>query len=149
MTTYENALDEIFGLFDTAWKAGATAIVGEVPHVLWYGSEESELPDRAKYWARVSHKVISNQQSTLRNGNTAQRYTTKGILSVQIFCPFIVSKGITLGRRLAVLARSAYINKETTGGVWFRNGKIVEGRIDKDWVPLIVTVETEFDELMQ
>lgn len=145
MTDYQTALSEIFGVFNAAWE-NSVGIVGYKPHVLWYGSEEKELPDRAKFWCRVSHKVLSSVQDTLRNGEHGQRYRTRGILTVQIFCPYTVSKGITLGRGLAVLARNAYTNKQTASGVWFRGGKIVESRIDKDWIPLNVLVETEFYE---
>jgi hypothetical protein len=148
MIEYTTALNQIFKVFDDAWTANAPGIVGYVPHILWYGSEEQNLPDRTKYWARVSHKILSTVQTSFRNGDIGQRYTNRGMLSIQIFCPFTVSKGITKGRNLASLARNAYTNKETEGGVWFRGGKIVEGRIDKDWVPLTVLVETQFDELL-
>lgn len=147
MTDFEGSLDNIFSPFWTAWKAGSATIVGYQPDVQWAGTEEGQPHDRAKFWARGSQKVLESGQSTFRGASSGTRVTTQGILYVQVFCPFTVTKAATLGRRLAVLVRNAYTGVES-GGVWFRNPKIVERPTDKDWFQIVVSIEYTFDELV-
>lgn len=146
MTSYRQALDDIFGLFRETWDNGSEAIVGYKPDIQWYGVEEEATHDRDKFWVRPSFKMLGSTQSSFRGEGNKQRFRVKGIFSAQIFCPFSHQRSITVGRDLAVLVRNAYPSKETANGVWFRNPRILEGRVDKDWIPLIVTVEVEFYE---
>ena len=146
MTTYEQALADMFGLFNTAWTAGTTAIVGYVPPVRWPGIEQPTAPDRSKFWARVSQKTSNETQSTLRNGDNGQRYTNRGTLYVQIFCPVSLSGSLKNGRKLAELARDAYRGKHSVNGVWFRNARILEMPTEQDWFALTVQVDYIYDE---
>ena len=146
MTTYEQAINDMFGLFLTAWNAGSTATAGYIPEVRWPGVEVATSPDRSKYWARVSQKTSFEQQSTLRNGDNGQRYTTRGTLYVQVFCPISISGSLANGRKLAELARNAYRGKHSVNGVWFRNAKIMEMPTESDWYALTVQVDYLYDE---
>jgi len=146
MTDYEQAINDIFGLFNTAWTAGSTAIVGYVPEVRWPGVEVATAPDRSKFWARVSQKTINETQSTLRNGSSGQRYTNSGVCYVQIFCPVSVSGSISKGRKLAEVARDAFRGKHSVNGVWFRNAKIVEMPTEQDWFAFTVQTDYIYDE---
>jgi hypothetical protein len=147
MNTFETGLDNVFKPFWTAWQAGATTIVGYIPDVQWHGTEEGQPHERSKFWARGSQKVLESSQATFRSATSQHRLTTYGTVYVQVFCPFTATKAATLGRRLAVLVRNAYTGKES-GGVWFRNPKIVERPTDKDWFQLVVSVDYTFDELV-
>ena len=142
--TYEQAIDDMFSQFFTVWKDDSAAIVGYIPDVIWHGVEEGVTPDRAKFWARASHKASFTEQAAFTIG--PKRFTSKGILYIQIFCPFTAQKAVSVGRKLAVLVRNAYSGKESVGGVWFRNPKIVDRPVDKDWFQLVVSVEYSFDE---
>lgn len=142
--TYEQAINDMFSQFFTIWQAGASAIVGYTPEVIWHGVEEGVTPDRSKFWARASHKTALTEQAAFTVGS--KHFTTKGILYIQVFCPFTTQKAVGLGRKLAVLVRNAYSGKESAGGVWFRNPKIVDRPVDKDWFQLVVSVEYTFDE---
>jgi len=146
MTTYEQALADIFGLFNTAWVAKTTAIVGYVPPVRWPGIEQPTTPDRSKFWARVSQKTSNESQTTLRNGDNGQRYTNRGTLYVQIFCPVSESGSISKGRKLAEVARDAFRGKHSLNGVWFRNAKIVEMPTEQDWFAFTAQVDYIYDE---
>lgn len=146
MTTYEQALADMFGLFNTAWAASSPAIVGYVPPVRWPGIEQPTTPDRSKFWARVSQKTSNETQTTLRNGDNGQRYTNRGTLYVQIFCPIAEAKAITKGRQLSEVARNTYRGKHSVNGVWFRNAKIVEMPTEADWFAFTVQVDYIYDE---
>ncbi len=145
MITYQDAIDEIFAIFNTAWEAGSTAIVGYIPEVRWYGVEEPASISMGKFWVRVSQQTVEEEQSTLRNGECT-RYTTDGLIFVQLFCPKSDSKSMEKGRNLATLARDAYRGNATSGKVWFRNARIKELPPETDWYRLNVVAEYEYDE---
>lgn len=145
-TTYPAALDEMFALFRDAWNTGATAIVGYVPEVRWPGVEEPDKPETKKYWARVSTQTVLERQATFRNGDD-KRYTTDGLLFVQIFCPMSDARAMERGRNLAVLARNAFRGEETSSSVWFRNARINELSPDGKAYRFNVVTEYEYDEL--
>ena len=85
MTTYTEAVDQIFGIFNSDWEAGSASIVGYVPEIRWPGVEEPTKPDLTKYWARVSQQTVDDTQTGLRNGSCGQRYTASGLVFIQIF----------------------------------------------------------------
>jgi hypothetical protein len=147
MTTYEEAVDQIFGIFKTAWDAGASAIVGYTPEVLYPGVEEPKTMPKDKYWSRISQQTADEPQTGMRNGENGQRYTTSGLVFVQIFCPKSESLGLTNGRLLANLARNSYRGNATDCKVWFRNARIVELDPEENWYRLNVVAEYEYDEI--
>jgi len=144
--TYEEAIDEIFGIFNAAWLDNSAAVVGYVPEVRWPGVEEPEKPDLSKFWARVSQQTVIEGQSSLRNGDAGQRYTTDGLVFVQIFCPKSDSLGMTNGRKLAIIARNSFRGNATSGQVWFRNARINELPPEENWYRFNVVAEYEYDE---
>lgn len=146
MITYEEAIDEIFGIFNAAWFGDSAAVVGYVPEVRWPGVEEPEKPELSKFWARVSQQTVIEGQSSLRNGDGGQRYTTDGLVFVQIFCPKSDSLGMTNGRKLAIIARNAFRGNATSGQVWFRNARINELPPEENWYRFNVVAEYEYDE---
>jgi len=145
MITYEEAIDEIFSIFKINWEANSAAVVGYTPEVRWYGVEKPKTPPMDKFWARVSQQTVTDEQSTLRNGECT-RYTTDGLVFVQLFCPKSDSEGMEKGRKLAMLARDAYRGNATSGKVWFRNARIKELSSKKDMYRLNVVAEYEYDE---
>lgn len=146
MTNYIDAVKEIFATFKEAWDAETTAIVGCIPNVFWMGVEQPDKPERGKYWVRVSQQTVTEEQSTFKNAENEQRYTTNGIVIAQISCPSSDSQAVTKGRELAIIARDAYRGNSTSGKVWFRNAKILELPFEKDWYIFNVTAEYEYDE---
>ncbi len=125
--TAEQAVDEMFALFREAWHSGTTAIVGSVPAVRWPNVEERSRPPLNSYWCRVSMQEVLAPQSSLKSGvapNEGQRYTSTGLLFVQVFAPMSDAEAAEKGKALAELARSAFRGVETPGGVWFRNPRV-------------------------
>lgn len=145
-TTYEEAVDEIFTLINTAWLANTAAIVGYVPEMRWPGVEEPDKPDYSKHFARSSQQTVTEEQSTLKDGEGSQRYTASGLVFIQIFCPKSEGKTMANGRKLAIVGRDSLRGKKTTGGVWFRKVRIRELEPETKWYRFNVIAEYEYDE---
>jgi len=146
--TYEEAIDQIFGIFRAAWFTNSEAIVGYVPELRWWGVEEPNEPNTSVFWARVSQQTVTEEQSTLQNGECI-RYETEGLVFVQLFCPKSDAKSIEKGRKLAMLARDAYRGNSTDGNVWFRDARIKELDPEKDWFRFNVVAEYTYDEIKE
>lgn len=145
-TTYENAVSEMFERFYSVWQTDTVAVVGSVPEVHWQGIETGQKPGFDTFWARVSQETVSDEQSTLRNGDSGQRYETNGLLFIQIFCPKSDPQGMAKGRQLGSIARNAFRSHVTPSGVWFRNPRVVELEAEEKWLRLNVIVQYQYDE---
>lgn len=143
---YEAAIDTIFALFLTDWNANTTPIVGYIPDVQYQGVEEPETPPSDKYWVRLSQQTVLESQSTFRNGVNGKRYTTEGLVFVQIFCPRSDSESMEKGRKLAKVARNAYRGKSIPGSIWFRDSRINEIPPEEKFIRFNVISEYEYDE---
>ena len=144
--TYDAAADEIYGLLNDAWQAGAAAFnEGEVPRIVWpYKSESAPSVDTV--WARVSRQTVREGQSTLQDDGS-KRYTSDGLLFVQIFAPLRDGKAGWRLQRLAMLARDCFRGQSTPGGVWFRNMRIQELKPDAKSYQIKVVTEYQYDEI--
>jgi len=146
-TTYVEAIDQIFSLFNSAWVANSSAIAGYVPEVRWPGVEETGTPDASKFWARVSQQTVLEEQATLSDNNGKRRYTADGLIFVQLFCPKSDVEAMDKGRKLAVIARNSFRGKTTSGKVWFRNARINELAPEESAYRFNVVAEYEYDEV--
>lgn len=146
MTNYEDAIDEMFGIFKTAWEANSAAVASYIPEVRWPGVEEPTTPETSKFWVRVSQQTVDEEQSSLRNGDFVQRYTADGVIFVQLFCPKSDAQSMTNGRKLAIIARNAFRGNATSGKVWFRNARINELPPEEKFYRFNVVAEYEYDE---
>lgn len=147
MTTYEQAVDQIFTIFNADWISEATSILGYTPSVFWPGVEEIDAPDLSRYWARASQQTVTDEQASLRNGECGQRYTSTGIVIIQIFCPKRDVFGMTNGRLLSTLARDSFRGNATDNKIWFRNSRILELDPEVNWYRFNVVAEYEYDEI--
>jgi len=151
MTTgYSNAIDEIYGLFNVAWLAGTTAIVGYIPQIYWQGNETNDLPEIDKYYVRFNIKPVLEQQKTLSNvvdGIGKKRYNNVGMLFANIFTPLSDVTHMEKGRSLAELGRNAYRGKTTAGGIFFRNATIEEFSHSDKYFNFRVVAEYDYDDI--
>lgn len=126
------------------------AIAGYVPEVRFYGNEKATKPDGSKFWALISQRTAEERQSTLSNcaGVVGQkRFTVRGLITVQLYCPKSNPQGMAKGRELAILARNAFRGQLLAGSIWFRNARIAELDPESDSYRLNVMAEYEYDEL--
>jgi len=150
MTNYEGARDEIYALLNTAWLAGAAAIVGYVPEIRWQGVTKETKIDESKFWARASMQSVDAEQASLSNcaGAIGQKhYTDFGLIFVQLFAPMAAQQATVKLGRLAMLARNVYRGVSTDNKVWFRNARINTLPDELQFHRLNVVAEYEYDEL--
>lgn len=147
---FDLAGDEIFALFNTAWNANTTAIVGYVPEVRWQGKEVSTKPPSGKFWARLSLQNLIEEQRTLSNcvGEPGKKhYTSSGLVFIQMFAPKETLNAFYKCKQLAKVARNAFRGKTTPGKIWFRNVRINELNPEELFYRINVAAEYEFDEI--
>lgn len=150
-TTYSAAVDSMFGLINTAWIDKSADIVGygSVPNLYWQGNEPAEKPAKDKFWGRVSAQNVGERQTTLKTGiasNENRRYTSTGLLFIQIFCPMSDVQAMEKGRLLSEMVRNCFRGKEA-GSVWFRNSRINELPPADDMYRFNIVVDYEYDSL--
>ena len=148
--TYDQAVDEMFALFRTAWNANTAAIVGTVPEVRWQGVESKVVPIVDGYWCRISTQNLGEKQTTFKSAiaqDTNRRYTSKGLLFVQIFCPMSDSDSMSKGRQLGEVAKKAFRGKATPAAVWFRNARVNDLPPEDDMYRFNMVVEYEYDDI--
>lgn len=147
-TNYSNAVDDINTEFWNSWNSDKTfLLVGYVPEVRWQGVEEYYAPDSSKFWARVSVQTVMEEQTNLAGNDSKKRYTSSGLVFVQIFCPKSHIKANEYGKKLSEVARNSFRGKSTGGAVWFRNVRINELSPENLFYRFNVVAEFEYDEM--
>lgn len=152
MTTYSEAIDAMFALFNDAWVDGAGALAETtlVPDIRWPGVEEPEIPPVDSFWCRVSTQQVSEPLTSFKSGvapTENKRYSAVGLLFVQIFCPMSDSRAMEKGRLLAELARDAFRGKQTANDVWFRNARIQNLPPEDRFYRFNIVVEYTYDDI--
>lgn len=148
---YVDAQDEMLAMFVAAWNAGSAAIVGYIPEIRYGGVDNPTKPDSSKYFCRISIQTVDEQQSTLSSAVKAEpgrRYTTNGLIFVQVFAPLSDSLSDRNGKKLSELAKKAFRGKATAGKVWFLNGRVQDNLASEEqFARFNVVTEYQYDEL--
>lgn len=152
--TYEEAIDAMFATFNTAWNAGAAAIVGYVPDVRYEGVPDEDDGDSkrhaptSKYWARLTVRNALEQQATLGtpHGPGTHEYESVGTLSIQLFLPKKEADAMVIGRRLGMLARNAFRGVASGDEVWYNDATLRERAPEDRWYRIDVTATYRFME---
>lgn len=150
ITNYAQATDEINQRFYDDWLSKTAEIVGYVPELRWQNVQEPAQINSSKFWARVSIQTVIEEQSTLSNCEGLpwqKRYTTNGLVFVQIFCPKSNARANELGKLLSVVARNSFRGKMTDNKVWFRKARINELPQEDLFYRFNVIAEFQYDEL--
>jgi len=146
VTTEEAAYNEMRATFKAKWDFGAAAIAGYIPVVL-YGGVVGVVPPADQVWARVSSSTVLTDQAALSDAGGRRRDETSGIITVQIFVPLALDDGDLLSRRLATLAKKAFLRRSLSGTVWFRRSRVRDLEPDGTHHRRNVVAEFEYDEL--
>lgn len=154
---YTDGRDQIFAQFQTVLP-DTTAIIGEFLRVVYQGTEatiqngvliQGKQPTD-KFWARISLQTAMEQQSTLRadvGSVQKRRYTSNGLIFVQIFSPVNRVENYALATKLASLIKTAFRGKQTDGCIWFTNVRVQELPKEEAWFRLNVVSEYQYDEI--
>lgn len=136
------ATDEMLAAFKTRWDSLTTAVCGYVPAVEWPGLDPMNPEDKTKAWARIA--ILHNKSSQTGFGDSGSRmHTRTGFVAIQIFTP----RDLLIAQQLGIIARNAYEDQPTAGGVWFRDATVNEVGTTASWCQLNVLIEFQYDEL--
>ena len=134
--TYQQAVDDMFGLVRTAWNSDSTidweAVPGEVPF--------TDVP-----WIRPTIRHTPGGQASLADGTRKRRWRRNGILWIQLFVPS--GSGLSKAYELAKILTDAIEGTSTEHCVWFRNTRINEIGRSGAFNQLNVLTDFTYDEI--
>jgi len=139
--TRKKAIDEILGLFKTAWDITGHGLRVKYANV----GKKSVPPSGQDPWARVSLKHTNSAQASLSGAAGTRRFRRNGFVTVQIFEP--PGKGLSGTIDLPKIVQDAYEGVETTSGVWFKDVTLSEVGPDGDFFQTNVVAFFEYDEI--
>jgi hypothetical protein len=144
-TTYNAAIDEMFGNANSVFVGTAASLLGYTPDVRWPGAPKANPPDKTKLWARVSFQVVTDDIAALANANGVCLYQTIGICFVQLFCPRNVGQSIDNGRLIAIALQAAFRTPVSSSGeLWYSKSKIFELPEAEESYPITVSTRVQF-----
>lgn len=135
--TFDTADSAIFGQLKAAWDANTPALTGgAIPVTVYEASEQDLKPhprDTTVPWARAVIRTADAEKVTLVS-SAGGKYRRTGCVWVQVFTPATDATFYLLGKRLAMVAQSAFEGKRTAGdGVLFTKSTIKESPKDGQW----------------
>ena len=146
MTTFAEARDEIYGLFQTALLASAWSSV----RVIYPNVEADPLdstPDITSQqpdpWIRASVTHYSGRQTTI--GGPLQRFERRGAFRAEIYVAR--SRGMSQADLIAKVVSDAFEGQNTSSGIWFRNVRMDEIGPDGIWFRVDVIADFRYDEI--
>lgn len=132
--TYSGAIDSVYTLFRNAWLLDAGAVVGYIPELRYMRVEKTDLPERTKYWSRLSYTSQFEEHAAIGN----RLFEGEILFSQQIFCPKNNADVLNKGRALAEISKGAIRGKSIMGGEgYFRRVTINENSPDANWVQFV------------
>lgn len=138
MTPGLNAAHDI--MFAAVQAVFDTANLGYVVDVRYPGIKEPLAPPENQVWARVSTQQVTNGQTTLQK---PARYTSNGLLYVQIFCP-TQPGGLDAGMAVAKNLLSTFRNP-ANNAVWYRSQDVRQLPPNVDNYPINFVTNYTFD----
>ena len=151
MNAYQENIDKMYAVFHEAWK-GSTRItrdyidkVTDAPPVEYDNAEPLDLQKGEKPFARVVHRPATARRISV--GGEKKMYESTGLVIIQVFVPYELIGGVTMGRALAKLVQSAYRGVADKGGLWYREITIFERPPEPRWREFTIHVEYNFTEL--
>lgn len=140
MPTREQAVDAIYGAFNTAWSTNPT-----YPVVWPNKTPEVEVMKQGNPWAFVRIVHGDGRQRTLSGADGTKLWQRRG----QFICEISAQSGTGTNQAggLVSLVESAFKAK-TVGGVTFRSIRSRESGMRGNWFLVTVTVDFEYDEVV-
>jgi hypothetical protein len=152
MISWIDGQREILGLAQLALEQAWTDVLGIAPtpeQLRWEGVEEPALP-AGGYYARTSIQTVIQDRASIGTieDATAIRYRNEGLLFIQVFAAKNQAGGYFNAKRLASALRSAFTDKSTATGIYFRNVRAKDNLPkEKQWLQAQMVAEWQFDEL--
>lgn len=146
---YTEAIDDIYGQVDIAWRNATTSVLGTVCEIRWSGLQPRDLPDRGAYWARANQQTVMERQISLgvvQQGNK-RHYETNGVLLIFVYCPIADKTAVQKGRSIATSLKNHFRSLLTTNGVLFDKTWIEELQNDTNWITFKIVARYSYEEI--
>ena len=137
---HTQARDEMLGLLEAAWQLDADS----TNVVLLFEDDARPRPDSGAY-AVAAVRFVDVPRVTLGGENGQKRYTSTGLVTVQIRTP--QGDGYTLSDKLSRVARDAFRGNRSSGGAVFSRVRIKSEGADGTYMLTNVIVDFEYDEV--
>lgn len=136
----EQARDEIASML----KEAADSLGQDGLLVLWPDSNK-DTPTTKTPWARVDIVHQTTSQRALAGADSQRRYTSIGLVTVQIFTP--AGDGLKLSDEYSSSLAQAYRGKTSPNGVWFRDVTCQEIGLSGVWYQVNLVATFEYGEI--
>jgi len=146
MLDYVTARNQIFGQLNSA-KPGIQTLLGYEPTYVYQGVDKEPTPAVDKLWMRLSQQTVLEEQATLAGNDLKRRYTTRGLLFVQVFIPRARPQDYAFGVAVADLVLKAYRGKQTVDCMTFTNVRRQELPPETAWNRINVVAEYDYQEI--
>lgn len=146
VSSYLEAIDNLFGYFFTHHQSVSPAIIGYEPEVRWWDVDGHDKPNIHRFWVQVVQETTSDTRRTIGKNSAGEScFRSNGILMITIFA---TKQDVAGGRKSRELAQSYKDRfRVDTDGLFFRESKIVEMEPEQDWIKIGVMVSYEYDEV--
>lgn len=121
-----------------------------IPEIQWHNVERKNPTDYSRHWLRFSLQDALTRQSSMAGGRSGQvgtRYTSVGIVFVQLFFSRISYE--TKDDVLGLIAQRAFQGTTTSNNVWFKNSTIVKLDPEENYFRSNVTAEYQYDSVIK
>lgn len=146
MLDYITARNQLFGQLESA-KPNIATLLAYTPIYIYQGVDKEPSPPTDKLWMRLSQQTVLEEQATLAGNDLKRRYTTRGLLFVQVFVPRSKPQDYAFGLAVADLVLKAYRGKSTADCMDFYNVRRQELPPETAWNRINVVAEYRYDEI--
>lgn len=143
------AQDDMFGMFDTAWKAADfDDYADDVPVIRYDGNEVNTPPSPDLPYVRIKISHVDGEQAALGiRPNRKRKYCKVGIISVQSFGPQGGGRGLEIATYMGIIAESVFQGKTSPNGVWFRRIRSTEVGPTGGWYQVNTIIDFEYNQV--
>lgn len=146
--TRDAAIDEMFGYVNSILTGSVATLLTYQPDTRWQNVQKPDPPDNDKYWFRTSQQTVISQQSTLSNDvQGGRRFTTNGLLFIQVFAPMSDPESPNTGGKIAAMLRDAFRAQNISANIWYRNAQVKELNPADSSFRFNVVTAFEYDEI--
>lgn len=144
LLNYSTARDAIFGAILVAWNTNAPSVFGAAADLRWQGVEELTALDRNSPWGYVAMVIANSRKLGLRN-DQSRRYTTTGVVTLDVYTPRHGSQASSKALLMADYVRRA-IQGPRVDGVVFKNVTATPSGQTTDFVVVRLMADFEYTE---
>lgn len=140
----KTARDGTFALVNTA-----LLLLVPPPKIFFDGKlyKDTDQATQNESWVRLQFQHVTGSQASLAGVDGVRRWNRTGLVTAQCFAPLAGGDAVNAATRLACVVRDALQGKQTDDCVWFRNPRIAEVGVDKDWYNVNAYINFDYDEL--